>query len=559
MAKIYPEIVEDYHGSYGEFQIFESLKQLPNDWYIYHSLNWKDRSKNGRITWGEADFVIFNKNYGILVVEVKSGGISFKDGKWLQTRLDNSEINEMKNPFNQANRSKYKLIDEIDYKLPYGDRCFIDKAVWFPSISNDELQKANLPLEYDSKLILTKEYLNNPLQSILSIYNFYNSTRYTMLSRNSENVILETIMPSFNLVPSASNIKDEADYVFYQLTNEQKKVLDFISDQQTVAIQGSAGTGKTFIAVEQAKRLSSDKKVLFLCFNKFLYYHLDNKCKLNNVDYYNLHTFLSKNSSDDISTDEKCLKALKSIDFANTLDYQAIIIDEAQDINDKILIEFYEICKRLNYNLYLFYDKNQMLFQNKLPKCLEEFDCKLTLTKNCRNTLKIVQTINSVFNINTQANGFSVSGVMPTFYFVDTDIQNKLRLIINDYLNDGFDQKDITILTLSTEDESCLNGITQIGNYKINHESNEDGIFFTTSKKFKGLESNIIIVIDFDAKQYSDYEYMKNLYVSLSRARQRLSLICNNKNDLNLLANGIEGNLDSSIKIARKFKVKIED
>mgnify|MGYP004453393861 FL=1 len=559
MAKIYPEIVEDYHGSYGEFQIFESLKQLPNDWYIYHSLNWKDRSKNGRITWGEADFVIFNKNYGILVVEVKSGGISFKDGKWLQTRLDNSEINEMKNPFNQANRSKYKLIDEIDYKLPYGDRCFIDKAVWFPSISNDELQKANLPLEYDSKLILTKESLNNPLQSILSIYNFYNSTRYTMLSRNSENVILETIMPSFNLVPSASNIKDEADYVFYQLTNEQKKVLDFISDQQTVAIQGSAGTGKTFIAVEQAKRLSSDKKVLFLCFNKFLYYHLDNKCKLNNVDYYNLHTFLSKNSSDDISTDEKCLKALKSIDFANTLDYQAIIIDEAQDINDKILIEFYEICKRLNYNLYLFYDKNQMLFQNKLPKCLEEFDCKLTLTKNCRNTLKIVQTINSVFNINTQANGFSVSGVMPTFYFVDTDIQNKLRLIINDYLNDGFDQKDITILTLSTEDESCLNGITQIGNYKINHESNEDGIFFTTSKKFKGLESNIIIVIDFDAKQYSDYEYMKNLYVSLSRARQRLSLICNNKDDLNLLANGIEGNLDSSIKIARKFKVKIEN
>ncbi len=559
MAKIYPEIEEDYHGSYGEFQIFESLKQLPNDWYIYHSLNWKDRSKNGRITWGEADFVIFNKNYGILVIEVKSGGISFKDGKWLQTRLDNSEINEMKNPFNQANRSKYKLIDEIDYKLPYGDRCFIDKAVWFPSISNAELDNANLPLEYDRRLILTKESLNNPLQSILSIYNFYNSTRYTMLSRNSENLILETIMPSFNLVPSASNIKDEADYVFYQLTNEQKKVLDFISDQQTVAIQGSAGTGKTFIAVEQAKRLSADKKVLFLCFNRFLYYHLDNKCKLDNVDYYNLHTFLSKYSSDDISTDDRCLKALKNIDFENDLGYQAIIIDEAQDISDKVLIEFYEICKRLNYNLYLFYDKNQMLFQNKLPKCLEEFDCKLTLTKNCRNTLKIVQTINSVFNINTSANGFSISGVMPTFYFIENDIQDKLNNIINDYISSGFDQKDITILTLTTEEDSCLKGINRIGKFEINHESNDSGIFFTTSKKFKGLESNIIIVIDFDASQYNDYEYMKNLYVSLSRARQRLSLICNNKSDLNLLANEIEGNLDNSIKVARKFKVKIEE
>lgn len=559
MAKIYPKIEEDYHGSYGEFQIFESLKLLPDDWYIYHSLNWKDRSKNGRITWGEADFVVFNKNYGILVIEVKSGGISFKDGKWLQTRLDNSEINEMKNPFNQANRSKYKLIDEIDYKLPYGDRCFIDKAVWFPSISKEELNIANLPMEYDRKLILTKGSLNNPLQAIISIYNFYNSSRYTMLSKDSEKIILETIMPSFNLIPSASNIKDEADYVFYQLTNEQKKVLDFISDQQTVAIQGSAGTGKTFIAVEQAKRLSKDKKVLFLCFNKFLYYHLNKKCKLDNVDYYNLHTFLSKYSSDDISTDEKCLKALKDIDFYNELGYQAIIIDEAQDINDKVLIEFYEICKRYNYNLYLFYDKNQMLFQNKLPKCLEEFDCKLTLTKNCRNTLKIVQTMNSVFNINTAANGFSINGIMPTFYFIDNDIKDKLKSIVDEYLSSGYSQNDITILTLATEEESCLCGINQIGNYRINHESNETGIFFTTSKKFKGLESNIIIVIDFDASKYNEYEYMKNLYVSLSRARQRLSLICNNKKDLELLANEIEGNLDSSIKVARKFKVKIEE
>ena len=559
MARLYPEIENDYHSSYGEFQIFESLKQLPNDWHIYHSLNWKDRSKNGRITWGEADFVIFNKNYGLLVIEVKSGGISFKNGKWLQTRLDNYEVSEMKNPFNQANRSKYKLIDEIDFKLPYGDRCFIDKAVWFPSISINDLNNISLPLEYDKKLILTKESLTNPLQAILSIYNFYNSSRYTMLSKNSENIILDTIMPNFDLIPSASNVKDEADYVFYQLTNEQKKVLDFINDQQTVAIQGSAGTGKTFIAVEQAKRLSVEKKVLFLCFNKFLYYHLENKCKQDNVDYFNLHTFLSKYSSDDLSTDEKCLKALKSIDFGNVLDYEAIIIDEAQDINDKILIEFYEICKRLNYNFYLFYDKNQMLFQNKLPKCLEEFDCKLTLTKNCRNTLKIVQTINSVFNINTSSNGFSISGVMPTFYFIDSSIQEKLKNIISDYLSAGYSQKDITILTLSTEDESCLNNVTHIGNYKINHESINDGIFFTTSKKFKGLESNIIIVIDFDAKKYSDYEYMKNLYVSLSRARQRLSLICNNKDDLNILASSIEGGLDNSIKVARKFKVKIEE
>ena len=525
MAKIYPNIVDDFHGSYGEFQIFESLKQLSDDWYIFHSLNWKDRSKNGRITWGEADFVIFNKMYGILVVEVKSGGISFKDGKWYQTRIDNNEVNEMKNPFNQANRSKYKLIDEIDFKLSYGDRCFIDKAVWFPSISSYDLSLIDLPMEFDKRLILTSDSLNSPLNSILSVFNFYNSSRFTMLTDDSKKAVLNILQPNFNLIPSASNIKNETEYIFYQLTNEQKKVLDFVEDQKSIAIQGSAGTGKTFVAVEQAKRLSETGRVLFLCFNKFLYLHLNDKCKIEGVDYYNLHTFLARYSSDDLLTDEKCLKALKEINF-NDLEYSAIIIDEAQDINDKIINYLYEVSKNNDYKFVIFYDKNQMIYQDKLPKCLEQFDCKLSLNKNCRNTIKILQTVNSIFNANTDANSLSISGIMPSLYFDENNSLNKLESIIDSFIEDGYKESDITILTLSTESDSMLNGLKKIGKYGFSNEE-DNSIFFTTSKKFKGLESNIVIIIDFDANKYNDYEYKKNIYVSLSRARQRLSILCN--------------------------------
>lgn len=556
MAKIYPNIINDFHGSYGEFQIFESLRQLSDDWYIFHSLNWKDRSKNGRITWGEADFVIFNKMYGILVVEVKSGGISFKDGKWYQTRVDNNEVNEMKNPFNQANRSKYKLIDEIDFKLPYGDRCFIDKAVWFPSISSYDLSLIDLPMEFDKRLILTSDSLNSPLNSILSVFNFYNSSRFTMLTDDSKKVVLNILQPNFNLIPSASNIKNETNYIFYQLTKEQKKVLDFVEDQKIIAIQGPAGTGKTFVAVEQAKRLSETGRVLFLCFNKFLYLHLNDKCKIDGVDYYNLHTFLAKYSYDNLLTDEKCLKVLKEIDF-NDLEYSAIIIDEAQDINDKIINYLYEISKNNGYKFVIFYDKNQMIYQDKLPKCLEQFDCKLSLNKNCRNTIKILQTVNSIFNTNTDANSLSIFGIMPSLYFDENNSLSKLESIIDSFIEDGYKENDITILTLSTESDSMLNGLDKIGKYSFSNEE-DNSIFFTTSKKFKGLESNIVIIIDFEANKYNDYEYKKNLYVSLSRARQRLSILCNRENDLKVLADTIEGNLDDTIKVARKFKVKID-
>ena len=198
-----------------------------------------------------------------------------------------------------------------------------------------------------------------------------------------------------------------------------------------------------------------------------------------------------------------------------------------------------------------------MIYQDKLPKCLEQFDCKLYLKKNCRNTIKILQTVNSIFNANTDANSLSVSGIMPSLYFDENNSLNKLETIIDDFINDGFKENDITILTLSTEYDSMLNGLDKIGKYKFSNEE-DNSIFFTTSKKFKGLESNIVIIIDFEANKYIDYEYKKNVYVSLSRARQRLSILCNRESDLKVLADTIEGNLDDTIKVARKFKIKID-
>ena len=67
MAKIYPKFVDDFHGSYGEEQIFKSLEKMNDYWTVFHSINWQKRNINGKISWGEADFLIMNKNYGVLV------------------------------------------------------------------------------------------------------------------------------------------------------------------------------------------------------------------------------------------------------------------------------------------------------------------------------------------------------------------------------------------------------------------------------------------------------------------------------------------------------------
>lgn len=559
MANIYPEISEDFHNSLGEFKIFEALKKLSDEWNIYYSVNWHKRENNGKIRWGEADFLIFNPKKGILVIEVKSGGIKFENGRWIQKRLDTLEEFPMQNPFKQADRSKFTIIENLDNSLFFGDKCLVDKAVWFPSIDKKQLKQIQLPMEYDKNLILTSEDLNNPEGALNSIFKFYNSDAYTKLSKNSIDIIKKIIMPNFNLIPSASNIKGEAEYVFYQLTNEQKKVLDFIDEQNTVAIQGSAGTGKTFIAVEQAKRFATDGKVLFLCFNKYLNQHLRNKCFIENVDYYTLHSFLGQMSNgEDVYELSKCIEILEDIEFSG-IEYKYIIIDETQDFNKNIIKIIYDKVIENNLKLVVFYDKNQLIFQDDLPDIIKNFDCKLTLLKNCRNTVKITSSVNSIFEIPINVNELTIPGTMPKIHYSSNEdkIISSLEDIINNYIENGYDVGDITILTLETEETSILKSKSFLGKYKLSNKKQDDSIFFTTSKKFKGLESNVIIVVDFNPKQYNDEIYKRNLYVSLSRARQKLDVFAiTSQSEIYNMLDEVESSIT---KMGRKLKMIIDN
>lgn len=559
MAKMYPSISEEFHNSLGEYKIFNALKQLPDDWYVFYSVNWNSKLNTGKVTWGEADFVIYNRLYGMLVVEVKSGGIEFKNGEWLQTRLDTNEKYKMKNPFTQANRSKYKLIDLFDNYLPNYEKCFVDKAVWFPSINN--VDNINLPMEYNRSLVLTSEALENPLKYIIQAFDFYNSKHFNNLSKDGSKKLLNIIMPEFDLVPSSSNIKEEIDFSFYQLTSSQKKVLDFIGEQENAAIQGGAGTGKTFIAVEQARRFAADGKVLFLCFNKYLYKHLSNNCFNNNVDYYNIHTFLGKFTDENLYTTNNLLKVLRTIDLAE-LNYKYLIIDEAQDIDNDVLSLLLTNSKDKNIKCFVFYDKNQLLYSKKMPNILNDFDCKLTLTKNCRNTLKILSTVNSSLSIPIKTNDYYIVGNMPRLFYSNqtASIISKLEEVINNYLNDGYSEEDITILTLKTEDKSIIGSSMKIGKNYIKRESDDSGIFFTTAKKFKGLESNVVLLVDFDSDILSDEENLRLFYVSTSRAKQKLDIFyLNNNNDIQILADKLDGKHNSYVKISTKFKVILSE
>ena len=71
------------------------------------------------------------------------------------------------------------------------------------------------------------------------------------------------------------------------MLSEQKCILNYLTEQKTAVIQGVAGTGKTLIAMEKARRhADAGERVLFLCYNAQLKTYLSENYTHENIDYY---------------------------------------------------------------------------------------------------------------------------------------------------------------------------------------------------------------------------------------------------------------------------------
>jgi len=276
-------------------------------------------------------------------------------------------IREKKNdPLSQSIDGVYhyrRLLDEVARNL--SDRFPVEAAVWFPAL-NIKKNINSFPLKYREAhgAILGHENFNKQSKAIYDVYNFYENKEKVNISDDEYKKIIELIARDFDLITAPGYKKGELERAFLKLTNEQTGLLDYISEQKNATIQGVAGTGKTLIAKEAARRFGEEgRNVLFLCFNKLLYLYLMHQYPYKNVTYFNIHTFITKFKPDsdiDLSKPINRARVLQLIDW-DKLDFEDVIIDEAQDfVNDEI-IYFKELAELHEGHFFVFYDKNQLL------------------------------------------------------------------------------------------------------------------------------------------------------------------------------------------------------
>lgn len=525
--------IDDYHDSRGERMVYDAFKKLPNDYFVFYSLNW-GKEYNGKYQKGEADFLVFDPSRGFLVVEVKGGGIKC-DRRWDWYSID-SRGNEHRlryPPMKQAWRSVERFEDLLAHS-PNKNVCNyrIVPTVWFPNIERKDIQ-GELPSDYQSSNTFTSTDLRNPEEAIdrAFAFNGINKSDIDKPTREIIDEIVHAFAPTFHIVPSISSEIQERDYLFNQLTNEQATLLDYLVEQHVAGIQGAGGTGKTMLALECVRRLPKDTNILFLCFNRMILQYLrDNFSEeMPNVTFANLNQlYVATGGQENVSDDEITDFLLSS--FSDNYQFDHIIVDEGQDFAADHLDFLLDIIQATGGYFYVFYDKGQLVHKWDLDtiEWLKKLDCRLVLSKNCRNTYQIARTAYSTVDVGNLALTERVSGDKPCLnnYSSITEAMQGIGETIRFYTTEkGFKRKQIVILTLKTLEKTMLAGRESIGGYRLTNKLDGDGILFTTARKFKGLESDVVIIVDFDEMAFKDDNAKSVFYVACSRAKHCLTLI----------------------------------
>ena len=540
MAIMIPEKPRDFDPRSREDIMFSALESLPDEYYVVHSFRVNKIRTDNSLYEGEADFVIFHPQKGILTLEAKATRARYEGGAWY---YGDGRPMHSGGPVAQAQRAMYAIRDYMrDHSMgDFVDRCKFLYAVWFPLVSDDYLRRMILPPELPRELLMAEEALYNPafyLDRIFSLTD-HGKTETSLNSAQALRIVNEILCPQFEIAPSASFDTDTKHILFHRLLKEQASVLNFLEEQKTAVINGAAGTGKTLVAIEKAKRHAfRGEKVLFLCFNRQLRDHLAENYAHENIEYETIARFACRMGQTREPDYSLLNRLLEDMWEKGNFPYQHVIVDEGQDFGSEA-IEEADVLSTLKTiiedtkedgSFYVFYDKLQLIQARKMPQFLEDADCKLTLYRNCRNTENIAKTsLRPISERSPKLMENCIVGVPAKMHFCpdEESVLGAVDDTLDSLLGDGIE--NIVILTCKKETDTVLEHYIENGFYPAGKKK----IRFTTCRKFKGLEADAIILVDVDEDTFLGNEGKNVLlyYVGTSRARLRLDIMTTLDND----------------------------
>jgi hypothetical protein len=532
--RCYPPDPQFSPERHAERTVFEALRdQLPNACALFYSVGLLEDSREH-----EADFVVAWPGEGVAVIEVKGGHVTRERGQWFQA--SGGSRHEILNPMTQAQDCRHVLqryARRAD--LPEVVRSRYAHLAAFPySVVPNDWQAPDCPRD----LLIAKSEMSTAAASVRSALSRHgNGQGLTERACGElEDLLERDLLGQTSLLSAAEEHEQRVD----QMTRDQTKVLENLRHYRRLKVIGGAGTGKTWLAMEQARRLAKNgERVALVCYSRGLARFFErltatwpNRERPAYVGLFHQLPILwgATPGPDDDSDywEHRLPEELGRLAAAKPVAelFDSVVIDEGQDFGD-LWWPPTLACLRdpEKGGLFVFLDEAQRVFarQGEVPIPLPPY----ALSENIRNTKNIAQTFGSLSGEKMRyrcGDGPPVRFVQCATEDAASVADDQIDLLLD---RDGWAPSDIALLTTGRRHNEQIN-VVSTGNWASYWDDFFAGtdVFYGHVLGFKGLERPVVVLAVNGFKDLSRAREM--LYVGLSRSRTQL-VVCG---DLALIA-----------------------
>ncbi len=511
-----------------EHEVYETVvRQLPEA-TVLTNLRFTDAHKDHEI-----DLLVLIPDVGVVVVEVKGSTVWVEGEAWyIQRSAGPARIH----PIDQARDAKYGLrhYAETDPRWSRSRVRWAHHVVLARTRLADDFATPDCPrwqISGENDLTDLGERLCKTVERV--------SARAP--SRDEIGLICEILagrsLPMRDVVALARDREDAAQ----RLTVEQASLLKVTRLLPRTEIRGGAGSGKTVLAIEQAKQMArgshgTPQRVAVLCYSYGLASYLSRMLLVGSrkkqpafVGTYEdlgrrwgLEITAGRDNHDYWERELPALMRDRAAALAENEKFDSIVVDEAQDFADDwwspLLLALRD---PVGGGFHIYSDERQRVFgrfgQPPVPLV------PLVLDDNLRNTLQIARSFLPLAPTGMRARG----GHGPDITYVACSTQDALSVAddqVEALFDEGWGTRDIALITTGSRHPVQAERQESLGQHGYwDSFWSDDDVFYGHVLGFKGLERRaVVLCVNEDGHRERGAE---RLYVGLSRATDRLIVV----------------------------------
>lgn len=530
-------------SSRSEKALFDTAVCLNDDWNVWMNPLLKFEVKQNGVSMDhEVDCILYHRDYGMLLIECKDGQISTEEAQGTENGFVWKQAGRImdRSPIEQIKQSIHPLHDYFSEMFPKegGKSYFKVRVQWavcfadmenMGKIGNNAIQPKRIILKQDLKSYNTLERKIKKILETKEESHGGNPFPNNRLSDEDYNR-LTSFLGCFD-EPTWPELWEMESDARLQPTAFQEMLMESITRNPRMQIEGVAGSGKSLLVQWETSRLVAEgKRVVVLCYNDLLAEQMQNTFKKKGYDdsqvvAASFHKLACKyvraakvkgfarhepEEGADMTEYYKAAAdnlapAIQELRKKKKQLFDALIIDEGQDFESAWINATLQLLKDPEKGIVrFFYDSHQAIYKGRDFSANKTISAMpvMVLKRGYRSTKKILEWVYDNTNIRIPCYDETPTGrpVDVRTYTEPAEQEELLRKEITRLRKKGVGPEDILVVSLRSRRNSGLATLND-SDFQwsdINDSLNKFAINMVSAYRYKGLDKRVVILTDLE-------------------------------------------------------------